>query len=114
MSCHRRAIVATLITVLALSACASGSSDTTPPPTSVPPALAFAENEAPSIAFAEDIETLTIEAGLWTEVTSNEDLETCLREAAQSNGGSIEDLMTDLAELGASGELIIADCLTGA
>ena len=105
MSFRRRFAGPAALLFLIMSSCASGSSDTAPPaPTSVPPALAF----------AEDIETLTAEAGLWTEVASNDDLAACLRAGAGSEAESVENLRADIEELDDSGFLIIADCLTGA
>ncbi len=104
-----------LAALLLLGACSSEPTDSAQPsPTSVPEALAFVEEEPPSLAFAEDLDTLVIEAGLWTEVESNEDLANCIREASGSNAQSVERLRTDVEAIGEGGWLIIADCLTGA
>lgn len=97
------------------AACASDASEfTQPPPTSVPPAIAFVEEEPASLAFAEDIDILVSEAGLWTEVDSNEDLATCLRDSAGTAADSGDALREEIEALGDDGALIIADCLTGA
>ena len=97
-----------------LGACSSGLNETTqPPPTSVPAALAFNE-EAPSLAFAEDLETLVTEAGLWTEVASNEDLASCITQAIGSDADSVDELRADVDAFGEDGWLLIADCLIGA
>ncbi len=111
-----RRLRASLGLLLVLGACSSSGSDgfTQPAPTSVPPAIAFVDEEPASLAFAEDLETLVSEAGLWTEVASNEDLFNCINDAADSDADSVEELQDDIQAIGEGGWLIVADCLTGA
>lgn len=114
MSVVRRVGVAVLPLLFA-AACASAPPEfTQPSPTSVPPAVAFVDEQPPSLAFAENIETLVGEAGLWAEVANNADLAECLRNASGSVADTAEGLRGDLEAIGEGGQLIIADCLTGA
>ena len=113
MSAVRR--IAVLVALIVLGACSSDSEGfSQPPPTSVPPALAFVEEQPPSIAFAEDLETLVSEAGLWSEVAATDDLAECLRLASGSDASNVDGLQADIEAIGPGGQLIIADCLTGA
>lgn len=90
--------------VVALASCASSSnSDAISAPTSVPPALAFADAAFPGQG-----------SGLWTEVASNEALADCLREGAGIATDSIDELRDEFGNLGELGRSIISDCLPGA
>ena len=97
-----------MVALIVLGACSSDSEGfTQPPPTSVPPALAFVDEQPPSLAFAEDLETLVSEAGLWSEVAANDDLAECLRSASGSEATSIDGLQADIEAITPGGQLII-------
>jgi len=104
MSGLRRASATAIFAALLLGACSSGAPTAAPTPTSVPPALAF----------ADPVEATFDDAGLWTEVASNDDLRACIAATADSDAASVEGLRSDVEALGESGHAVIADCLPGA
>jgi len=104
MSVLRRTIAVAAFCAFTLSACSSGADTTAPAPTSVPPALAFAD--APEAAATG--------TGLWSAVETNSALATCLANAVGGSPDAIDALRVEVDALGDARHAIIADCLTGA
>ena len=110
MSGPRQLSTLAIATALLFGACA-GAAPTTAPATPVAPAPTLVP---PALAFADDVTNASTQAGLWTEVETNDGLASCLAGASASESDSIDGLRNDLLALGDDGQAIIADCLTGA
>jgi len=91
-----------------LGACSGGNAGIAPgpvlTPTSVPPA----------VAFADDAENASGAVGLWDQVEANSGLASCIADAINGDATSIEELRVHVDALGDDANAVVADCLTGA